>query len=124
MRFVHLNVHSNYSFCRGASRLEELVVAARLRGMDAMALTDTNGLYGLVWFLDAAKAAGLRPIVGAEVDLRALARRSEFDVEPPGDPWIVAGERRRIAGAPQAGRTTSEGFATGANPGRHGHTFG
>ena len=48
MSFVHLHVHSNYSFCRGASRLEDLVVAARRRGMDAMALTDTNGLYGLV----------------------------------------------------------------------------
>ena len=57
VRFVHLNVHSNYSFCRGASRLEELVVAARRRGMDAMALTDTNGLHGLIWFLEAAKTA-------------------------------------------------------------------
>src|SRR5262245_19227837 len=34
--------------------------------MDALALTDTNGLYGVVWFLGAARAAGLRPIVGAE----------------------------------------------------------
>src|SRR5437867_5924370 len=91
VRFVHLNVHSNYSFCRGASRLEELVVAARRRGMDTMALTDTNGLHGLIWFLEAAKTAGLRPIVGAEIDLRALAQRAEFPVEEPGDPWIAPG---------------------------------
>src|SRR5262249_21152711 len=64
--FAHLHVHSNFSFCRGADRIESLVVAARQRGMDALALTDTNGLYGLVWFLGAARAAGLRPIVGAE----------------------------------------------------------
>src|SRR5437867_1859209 len=64
--FVHLHVHSNFSFCRGADRLESLVVAARKRGYDSLALTDTNGLYGLVWFLDAARAGGLRPIVGAE----------------------------------------------------------
>src|SRR5258705_11296415 len=95
MRFVHLNVHSNYSFCRGASRLDDLVVAARVRGMDAMALTDTNGLHGLIWFLDAAKAAGLRPIVGAEVDLCALARRAlGFTVEPSGNPWTVPGTAR------------------------------
>src|SRR5881397_4125122 len=95
--FVHLHVHSNFSFCRGADRLESLVVAARKRGYDSLALTDTNGLYGLVWFLDAAKAAGLRPIVGAEVDLRALARRATFDVEPPGDPWTVPGGGTDIA---------------------------
>jgi DNA-directed DNA polymerase III PolC len=107
MPFVHLNVHSNYSFCRGASRLEDLVVAARVRGMDAMALTDTNGLNGLIWFLDAAKAAGLRPIVGAEVDLRALAQRAtEFTVEPPGDPWIAPGggkDARSLARVPTVG---------------------
>jgi error-prone DNA polymerase len=65
--FVHLHVHSNYSFCRGASRIEELVDAALARGMKAMALTDTNGLYGLVWFLQYAAERGLRPIVGAEL---------------------------------------------------------
>src|SRR5438046_2286146 len=91
MSFVHLHVHSNYSFCRGASRLEDLVVAARRRGMDRMALTDTNGLYGLVWFLDAAKAAGIAPIVGAEVDLPALAQRAPFGVELPGDAWTPDG---------------------------------
>ena len=64
--FSHLHVHSNFSFCRGADRIESLVVAARQQGGEALALTDTNGLYGLVWFLGAARAAGLRPIVGAE----------------------------------------------------------
>ncbi len=65
--FVHLHVHSNYSFCRGASRIEDLVSAALERGMKEMALTETNGLYGLVWFLQCAAERGLRPIVGAEV---------------------------------------------------------
>ncbi|MBM3789031.1 MAG: DNA polymerase III subunit alpha [Acidobacteria bacterium] len=65
--FVHLHVHSNYSFCRGANRIEELVAASLARGMPAMALTDTNGLYGLIWFLQHAAEQGLRPIVGAEV---------------------------------------------------------
>ncbi len=65
--FVHLHVHSNYSFCRGASRIEDLVSAALERGMKEMALTETNGLYGLVWFRQCAAERGLRPIVGAEV---------------------------------------------------------
>ncbi len=67
MAFVHLNVHSNFSFCRGASRIESLADAARERGMTAMALTDVNGLYGLVWFLQCAQERGLRPVVGAEL---------------------------------------------------------
>jgi len=65
--FTHLHVHSNYTFCRGAGRMEDLVDAALNRGMTAMALTDTNGMYGLVWFLQYAAERGLRPIVGAEV---------------------------------------------------------
>jgi error-prone DNA polymerase len=65
--FIHLHVHSNYSFCRGANRIEELVDAALARGMPALALTDTNGMYGLVWFLQYAAERGLRPIAGAEL---------------------------------------------------------
>ncbi|MBN1511753.1 MAG: DNA polymerase III subunit alpha, partial [Phycisphaerae bacterium] len=65
--FIHLNVHSNYTFCRGAARIENLIDAALDRGMPAMALTDTNGVYGLVWFLQYAAERGLRPIVGSEL---------------------------------------------------------
>jgi error-prone DNA polymerase len=65
--FTHLHVHSNYSFCRGASKIEELVDAALARGMSAMALTDINGVYGLIWFLQYAAEKGLRPIVGSEL---------------------------------------------------------
>ncbi len=65
--FTHLHVHSNYSFCRGAGKIEALVDAALERGMSALALTDINGVYGLVWFLQYAAERGLRPIVGAEV---------------------------------------------------------
>jgi error-prone DNA polymerase len=65
--FTHLHVHSNFSFCRGASRIEELVDAALTRGMSSMALTDINGVYGLIWFLQYAAERGLHPIVGAEL---------------------------------------------------------
>src|SRR4030088_1643375 len=65
--FVHLRVHSPYSFLDGASTVDDLLDAAAERGMDALALTDTNGLYGAVRFWNAAKEAGIRPIYGTEI---------------------------------------------------------
>jgi error-prone DNA polymerase len=47
--------------------VEEICRSARKQGMDRLALTDTNGLYGLIYFIDAAKEAGLQPIVGSEI---------------------------------------------------------
>jgi DNA-directed DNA polymerase III PolC len=65
--FVHLHVHSDYSPMRGVSSLEELCVTAQRQGMPAMGLTDTNGLYGAIRFIELAKQRGLRPILGAEL---------------------------------------------------------
>jgi error-prone DNA polymerase len=74
-RFAHLQVHSHYSLMRGVPSLEALCTAAVRRGFEALALTDTDGLYGAVRFFALAQEAGLRPILGAEVTSRA-----------PGDP--------------------------------------
>jgi DNA-directed DNA polymerase III PolC len=65
--FTHLQVHSHYSLMRGTAGLEALCAAAVVRGFDALALTDTDGLYGAVRFFDVAREAGLRPILGAEI---------------------------------------------------------
>jgi error-prone DNA polymerase len=65
--YVELHAHSNYSFLDGASSVDDLVAAAKERGMDALALTDTNGLYGAVRFWNAATEAGIRPIWGVEL---------------------------------------------------------
>ncbi|NLW49877.1 MAG: DNA polymerase III subunit alpha [Candidatus Brocadiaceae bacterium] len=67
MDFAHLHVHSNFSLLQGAFRIDELVEAAAHMGMPAVALTDTNGLYGAIEFYEAARAAGLRPVIGAEI---------------------------------------------------------
>ncbi len=67
MTFVHLHTHSHYSFLDGASSVDDLVAAAQERGMDALALTDTNGLYGAVRFWNAAREAGLKAIHGVEL---------------------------------------------------------
>src|SRR5262245_54368932 len=65
---VPLRVHSAYTFLTGASPVEALVSRAKELGLPALALTDTNGLYGAIPFLFHAKRAGIRPIFGAEID--------------------------------------------------------
>jgi DNA-directed DNA polymerase III PolC len=67
--FVHLHCHSHYSFLRGVGSPEELVAAALEAKMPAVALTDTNGLYGAVAFYKAALSAGVKPIVGVTLDV-------------------------------------------------------
>src|SRR3979490_3532367 len=67
--FVHLHAKSHYSFLDGASTVDDLLGAAAELGQDALALTDTNGLYGAVRFWNAAGERGIKPIFGAELRL-------------------------------------------------------
>ncbi|MFC1532191.1 DNA polymerase III subunit alpha [Thermodesulfobacteriota bacterium] len=67
MQFIHLNVHSHYSKGWGIGSVEDLCLSARKHGMDRLAMTDTNGLYGLIFFLQTAMETGIRPIVGSEL---------------------------------------------------------
>jgi error-prone DNA polymerase len=62
-----LHVHSNYSFCRGANSIQQLCAAAQNLGMTHLALTETNGVYGLGWFLETAKDFNLKPIIGVHL---------------------------------------------------------
>ena len=65
--FTHLHVHSYFSFESGVSSPEALLDAAAQRGFQALACTDTNGVYGAVEFQQAALARGIRPILGAHL---------------------------------------------------------
>ena len=67
--YVELHCHSNYSMLDGASHPEDLVAQARALGMEALAITDHDGLYGAVRFWQAALQEGIRPIIGSEVTL-------------------------------------------------------
>jgi error-prone DNA polymerase len=69
MSFIHLHVHSQYSFLDGASSLDRLLEKAKALGMPALALADHNRLTGVVRFYEKAKALGIKPIIGAEIDL-------------------------------------------------------
>ncbi|MDR0548865.1 MAG: DNA polymerase III subunit alpha [Deltaproteobacteria bacterium] len=66
MSFVHLHVHSCYSLLDGAIRVEELVKTAKAMGMPAVALTDHGQMMGLWTFYKAARAEGIKPILGVE----------------------------------------------------------
>lgn len=70
-RYAELHAHSAFSFLDGASQPEELAAEAARLGLDALALTDHDGLYGVVRFSQAAKAVGLPTAFGAELHLPA-----------------------------------------------------
>jgi error-prone DNA polymerase len=69
MDFVELHCHSNYSMLDGASHPEDLLARAKALGMEVLAITDHDGLYGAVRFWQAALQEGVRPIIGTEVTL-------------------------------------------------------
>jgi error-prone DNA polymerase len=71
--FVHLHVASGYSLRYGASHPTALVERAVDHGMDALALTDRDGVYGAVRFARAAAAAGIRPLFGVDLALAPAA---------------------------------------------------
>jgi error-prone DNA polymerase len=84
--FTHLNTHSHYSLLRGTASPETLCAAVKAAGMDSVALTDTNGLYGLLLFLEAAKDHGLQSIVGAEVRVNGAPFRGLGESSAPSFP--------------------------------------
>jgi len=64
--FAHLHVHTEFSMLDGAARVADVVAAAADDGQPAVAITDHGVLYGVVDFYQAAKQAGIKPIIGME----------------------------------------------------------
>ncbi len=65
---IPLHVHSNYSLLKGTSRIEELIDEAKKNHLSSLALTDTNGMYGLIQFAKASLENGIKPILGCLID--------------------------------------------------------
>ena len=86
--YAELHCHSNFSFLDGASHPEELAEEAARLGLDAIALTDHDGMYGVVRFAEAAKAHGVRTIYGAELSL-GLTERQSGHADPEGKHLLV-----------------------------------
>ncbi len=67
MSFVHLHVHTEYSLLDGACRISGMMDRVKELGQNAIAITDHGVMYGCIDFYKAAKAAGVKPIIGCEV---------------------------------------------------------
>ena len=76
MSFVHLHVHTEYSLLDGACRIKGMMDRVKELGQSAIAITDHGVMYGCIDFYKAAKAAGVKPIIGCEV---YVARRGMED---------------------------------------------
>ena len=66
-KFTHLHVHTEYSLLDGFSRINDLLDRCKDLGMDSLAITDHGQMYGVIEFYKAAKARGIKPIIGCEV---------------------------------------------------------
>jgi DNA polymerase-3 subunit alpha len=66
MPFTHLHVHTHYSLLDGFSNIKKLVKRAKELGMSSLAITDHGTMFGVIEFYRAAKAAGIKPIIGLE----------------------------------------------------------
>lgn len=78
MSFIHLHNHSSYSLLEGAITPEALIDLAVDEQMPAVALTDTNNLFGALEFAEKARKAGVQPIIGAQMDVKILANDGGF----------------------------------------------
>ncbi|SDD28830.1 error-prone DNA polymerase [Sanguibacter gelidistatuariae] len=106
--YAELHAHSAFSFLDGASQPEEMVAEAVRLGLSALAITDHDGLYGVVRFAEAARDAGLATIFGAELHLPT----SDGVLDPPtGTPDPQSAHLVVLARGPQGYRNLSAAIA-------------
>jgi len=109
--YAELHCHSNFSFLDGASHPEELAEEAARLGLEALALTDHDGFYGVVRFAEAARAVGLPTVFGAEVTLGVTEPQLGV-ADPEGAHLVVlaegAGGYARLARALSRGQLRGE----------------
>ncbi len=81
MSFAHLHVHTEYSLLDGSNKIKECISRVKELGMNSVAITDHGCMFGVIDFYKAAKAAGIKPVLGCEV---YVAPGSRFDKEAVG----------------------------------------
>ena len=111
-RYAELHAHSAFSFLDGASQPEELAAEAARLGLSALALTDHDGLYGVVRFAQAARAVGLPTVFGAELHLPVPSRTGDVLDPPTGVPDPRATHLLVLARGAQGYRNLSRAIAT------------
>src|SRR6266545_1462636 len=117
--YAELHCHSNASFLDGGSHPEELAEEATRLGLEALALTDHDGMYGVVRFAEAARALGMPTVFGAELTMdrppgpgRPPPRQRTGTPDPPGDHLVVLA--RDPAGYARLCRAISEAQMAGS----------
>lgn len=120
--FIHLHVHSHYSVGEGASSVERLARAAAALGLKTLALTDTHSLAGMVRFVRACRAHGIRPIVGCELNVVADANAAA----PPSDvsPATTSASPATSAAASASPAPSTRSIAPTRPPSRAGSSEG
>ena len=110
MPFVHLRVHSEFSLSDSVVRIPDLIATTRARGMPAVALTDLNNLFGVVKFYREAVAAGIKPLIGADVYLENAA--------DPHKPFRLLFLCQNLEGYRELCRLLTRAYAEGQHSGR------
>jgi len=113
--YAELHCHSNFSFLDGASHPEELVEEAARLGLEALAITDHDGMYGVVRFAEAARAVGMATVFGAELSLE-LTRPQNGVADPEGTHLLILA--RDPVGYTRLCRALSVAHLTGRKKGR------
>ena len=119
-RYAELHAHSGFSFLDGASDPEELVAEAHRLGLDALALTDHHGFYGVVRFAEAARAVGLPTVFGTEVTLAPASPRTG-EPDPTGTHLLVLA--RDPAGYARLSTVLADAHLAGGEKGKPVFTF-
>jgi error-prone DNA polymerase len=100
--YAELHAHSNFSFLDGASAPEQLLEEAKRLGLHGLALTDHDGLYGIVHMAEAAESYDITTMFGAELSL-GLSKPQNGEPDPEGSHLLVLARREegyhRLAGA-------------------------
>jgi error-prone DNA polymerase len=124
--YAELHCHSSFSFLDGASHPDELVAEAARLELDALALTDHDGLYGVVRFFEAARELGVRTVFGSEITLgsKGLALTAPAPArtripDPQGAHLVVLA--RDPEGYTRLARALSEAHLAGGEKGRPRH---
>ena len=113
--YAELHCHSTFSFLDGASHPEELAEEAVRLGLEALALTDHDGFYGVVRFAEAARAVGVPTVFGAELSL-GLTKPQNGVPDPEGTHLLVLA--RDPEGYARLASTISAAQLAGAEKGK------
>ena len=117
--YAELHCHSNFSFLAGSSHPEELADEAQRLGLTALALTDFNGLYGVVRFSEAARSIGLPTVFGSEVTVQSADTTHSLVILADGQPGYARLSRAlslaQLAGSKGDPRCTLEDLSDSAS---------